>query len=309
MHVLTCTDSRFVIPTGVMLTSLIINNQDDIINIHLIIDASVTDNQKEQLKSEFGRYNNTTLSFYTINVEDIKEYLVVKRECFPVSIYYRLLLETIIPSGINKILYLDGDIVVRQNLKELWQTDLANFSVGAIINQSISYSYWERLEYPKEKGYFNSGVLLINLKYWREHKLALQFIDYIKNNPEKLLYPDQDVLNYVLQDSKIFLPVRYNMQEMFYRINRDYIPCENTEEINAAIFDPYIIHYTAGKPWFIESNHPLKKQYYKILSKTQWKWNRSMEISRVLKFSYFKYVVKRILGIEKDNVKYKKIKL
>ena len=282
MNILTCTDSRFIIPTGVMFSSICINNQDEELNFHLIIDESVTECQKEALREEIEKkYSNTTLSFYLIQIDDIKKYLIVKRARFPVSIYYRLLLENIIPSNIDKILYLDGDIVVKHNIKELWETDITDYAIGAVVNQTNSSSFWERLGYPKEKGYFNSGMLLINLKYWREHKLSQQYIKYIKENPDKLLFPDQDVLNVILQDSKKLLPERYNVQEAFYRIGRECVPCENTDEIEKAIYDPSIIHYTDVKPWHIECKHPFRKVYYEYRSGTQWKSNHEMEISHI----------------------------
>ena len=296
MNILTCTDSRFVIPTGVMFSSICINNQEEELNFHLIIDGSVTESQKEALREEIEKkYSNTTLSFYLIQIEDIKKYLIVKRACFPVSIYYRLLLENILPSDIDKILYLDGDIVVRHNLKDLWQTDISDYAVGAVVNQTNSSSFWNRLGYPKEKGYFNSGVLLINLKYWREHELSQQYIKYIKENPDKLLYPDQDVLNVILQDSKKLLPERYNVQEAFYRIGRECVPCENTDEIEKAIYDPCIIHYTDVKPWHFECKHPFRKVYDEYRSRTRWKSNYEMEISHIFNKSTILIHIKRII--------------
>lgn len=312
MNILTCTDSRFVIPTGVMFSSICINNQEEELNFHLIIDGSVTESQKEALKEEIEKkYSNTTLSFYLIQIDDIKKYLIVKRACFPVSIYYRLLLENILPSNIDKVLYLDGDIVVRNNITDLWQTDITDYAVGAVVNQSLSNQFWKRLGYPKEKGYFNSGVLLINLKYWREHKLAQQYVKYIKENPDKLLYPDQDVLNVVLQDSKKLLPERYNVQEAFYRINRECVPCENTEEIEKAIYNPSIIHYTDVKPWYYECKHPFRDVYYEYRSRTRWHNSYKMELSHILNKSVIraklKRIIKKILHIKVRQKKYIKI--
>lgn len=311
MNILTCTDSRFIIPTGVMLTSICINNQGEMLHFYVIIDHSVTEKQKKSIKTEIDKYSNTTLTFYDINIDDIRNFLIVKRECFPVSIYYRLLLEKILPDDIEKILYFDGDIIVRGNLKELWQTDITNRAVGAIVNQSFSSDFYKRLGYPKGKGYFNSGVLLINLKYWRERKYSVQYLKYIISNPEKLLFPDQDVLNFVLQDEKIFLPERYNVQEIFYRVGRENVPCENSIEIEKAIYNPIVVHYTADKPWFIECKHPLKQLYYQYRSQTQWKNSFSMELSHILKTSFFrtqmKIIIREILCKNTKRKVYRKV--
>ena len=294
MNILTCTDSRFVIPTGIMLTSVCNNNQGDELNFFLIIDSSVTDKQKKSLEYEVKKFEKSTIRFFTIDVEDLKKYLVVVAPNFPVSIYYRLLLADILPQDLNKILYLDGDIIVTRSLKSLWETDISNYSLGAVVNQTYGKNFWERLNYPREKGYFNSGVLLVNVKYWRENTLSVKFIDYLKHNSNVLVYPDQDVLNFILQDSKLLLPERYNMQEFFYRTDREKVDCENSEEIEKYLFDPTILHYTGKKPWSFFCHHPLKSLYYKCKAQTQWAKDKSMEIKNFSNYiDLLKYIIKQ----------------
>ena len=240
------------------------------------------------------KFEKSTIRFFTIDVEDLKKYLVVVAHNFPVSIYYRLLLADILPQDLNKILYLDGDIIVTRSLKSLWETDISNYSLGAVVNQTYGKNFWERLNYPREKGYFNSGVLLVNVKYWRENTLSVKFIDYLKHNSNVLVYPDQDVLNFILQDSKLLLPERYNMQEFFYRTDREKVDCENSEEIEKYLFDPTILHYTGKKPWSFFCHHPLKSLYYKCKAQTQWAKDKSMEIKNFSNYiDLLKYIIKQ----------------
>ena len=72
---------------------------------------------------------------------------------------------------------------------------------------------YTRLHYPSSDSYFNSGVLLVNLDYWREEGLMSKALDYISKNGSKLVFYDQDVLNALLHDCKLFLPFRYNVQD------------------------------------------------------------------------------------------------
>lgn len=310
MNILTCTDSRFVIPTGIMLCSVCKNNSSCNLNIFIIIDNSVTEKQKDDVKSELCKFSNVKVEFLKVDVSDIQQYLIVKFEFFPVSIYYRLFLTDILPKEVDKILYLDGDIIVRHNLSELWETDIDKYAVGAVVNQSNSSKYWERLGYPKENGYFNSGVLLINTKYWREHNLKERFLKYIVENPQKLLYPDQDVLNFILKDEKKLLSVRYNVQEGFFRIEREQVDLINDEEVKLAVSDPYIIHYTYLKPWFRENRHPLCYIYYQYKKQTRWKNDMSKEDEHMSLIRFFiwyiRHLIKVFLGKEKNiyqNVK------
>lgn len=289
MNILTCTDSHFVIPTGIMLYSVCKNNVGEELNFYLIVDATVTDAQKQSIENEIKKFEKTTIHFFKVDIKEIEEYLVVVAPNFPKSIYYRLLMADILPKNLDKIIYLDGDIIVRHSLKDLWNTDISSYSLGAVVNQTNGKKFWERLKYPREKGYFNSGVLLVNIKYWRENCLSDKFIDYLKHNSDTLVNPDQDVLNYVLQDSKVLLPERYNVQEFFYRVDREIVDCENSAEIERSLHDPYILHYTAVKPWFYYCSHPLKHIYYQYKTETQWANDSIME--KIRKSDYRAYLI------------------
>lgn len=274
MDIFCCTDTNFVIPLGVMLYSLCVNNKGEDLHFNIIIDNTVTEQQKEELQSVVNGHGD--IYFYLINIESIKKYLVVKVENFPVPIYYRLLVAKILPETIHKVLYLDADMVIRHDLSELWNVSLSEKAIAAIPNQSDCGHYWDRLEYEKSLGYFNSGVLLLNLDYIREQLLTDHFVNYIKNNPEKLLCPDQDALNYVLKDCKLMLPVRYNAQEGFYRIPPEKV-FDDANELEKEITDPYIVHYTKEKPWAKDCKHPLKNLYYYYKAFTPWADNDYME--------------------------------
>ncbi len=309
MNILTCTDSKFVIPTGVMFYSVCKNNVGEELNFYLIVDGSVTESQKQSIEIEIKKFTNTTIQFFKVDIKEIEEYLVVKNPNFPKSIYYRLLLSNILPKELDKILYLDGDIIVRHNLKDLWNTDISNYSLGAVVNQTNGKKFWERLKYPKEKGYFNSGVLLVNIKYWRDNALVDNFIDYLKNNADILVNPDQDVLNFVLQDSKLLLQERYNVQEFFYRIDREIVDCENSTEIERALYNPYILHYTGDKPWHYYCNHPLKNLYYQYKAETLWANDQSLEQQK--KYIIIKFKIKKIIKqiLHHNIIGYRSIKL
>ena len=170
MHILCCTDSNFVIPLGIMMLSVCENNKTQEITFHVIIDESVTNKQKSEIVENIKQL--AVIEFYTIDISTIREHLVVKNENLPICVYYRLLIENVLPKDIDKILYLDADIIVRHDLKELWETDISTHALGAVINQSDGMKFWERLQYPKSKGYFNAGVVIINLKYFNNPKIG-----------------------------------------------------------------------------------------------------------------------------------------
>lgn len=100
--------------------------------------------------------------------------------------YYRLAAACILPIDINKILYLDSDIIVRRSLHELWDTDVADYALGAVIDYVWGPGK-DYVELPPGTKYFNSGVMLINMDYWRRNQLYERGIAFVRNNPESKL--------------------------------------------------------------------------------------------------------------------------
>lgn len=273
MDILCCTDHNFVIPMGVMMHSLCVNNRGNELHFHIFVDSSVTQEQKTEIDAVVNK--GDTVNFYTIDVSSIQQYLIVKVSNFPISIYYRLLLADILPESVHKVLYLDADIIVRHDLKELYDTKIDDIALAAVTESDGTGGNCERLGYPSELGYFNSGVILFNLDYFRKNNVTEQLINFIKENPEKLGCPDQDTLNFVLRNEKRMLPLKYNVQEGFFRVSPEAVA---TKEQLSAIQDPYIVHFTTNeKPWKKSCRHPLRHLYYEYRKGTPWAKSTFME--------------------------------
>ena len=276
MHIVCCTDHNYIMPTGIMICSVCENNSNISIIFHVICNNNVSIEDKSDLNNIVNRYNQT-INFYKID-NDIPACFTIGKENQPqhitISSYYRLFLADILPSDIEKVLYLDGDIVVRKSLESLYNTDIKDYSIGAVIDMSQSnISYYNRLKYSPSYGYFNAGVLLINLSFWREHNLIKEFIDFASNYPERIKLHDQDILNFVLRNSKYNLPLSYNFQSGFlYKHEYRDFSWEYDEEIEKCYLDPHIIHYTCPiKPWGEKCNFPYKSAFFQYRDLTKWK--------------------------------------
>ena len=187
--------------------------------------------------------------------------------------YFRLFAATLLPKEVTKILYIDGDIIVSGNLKDFWETNLDGIAVAGVMNQNQNFEYYNRLHYPSKLGYINGGVLLINLKYWREHQVENRFVNLIYNYPERLKLHDQDVINYVFREEKRLLPLKYNVQSGFYyKPEYSMIDYWNMEtEILDAQRNPVILHFTGfEKPWHIDCKHPRIKDFLCYKKRTIW---------------------------------------
>ena len=275
INVVCCLDNSFVMPCGIMLYSLCENNKDVSLCIY-VIHADLTEPNKQKLKTtveNFGQH----MEFVEIGLASLPNICLSKQQHhLPISTYYRLFMTSLLPEGIRKVLYLDGDIIVRKSIKGLYNLDMQNVSLAAVPDDKYCYDSigvtYNALKYSPKFGYFNAGVLLINLDYWREVGAEQLFVDFINNHSRVLYHHDQDVLNSIFYKTKLLLPLKYNFMPLFlvkpkFRL----ISWEYDEEIAKTATDPVIIHYTGLKPWFKDCDHPYKEEFLKYKSMSLWK--------------------------------------
>jgi len=273
MEIVLTTDANYLMPSGVLLKSLCEHNAQEEINVHLIVDNSVTQIQKEQLQKVISGYDKKKLFYYHIDGDLFTNYPNLKNHYLSKAAYYRLFLTDILPSEIDKVLYLDCDMLVLKSLKDMWEVDMSNYAVAAIEDALVSYDIlcYNRLRYKPSKLYFNSGVMLINLKYWRETNALQQFMDYLKNYSDRVVSHDQDILNVIFQDKKLLLPITYNLQEGFLLKKRYFYYRDYEDKFFEYVKDPVILHYNIHKPWQKGCDHPRKEMFWKIQAQTIWK--------------------------------------
>lgn len=170
--------------------------------------------------------------------------------------YLRLILHRILP-GVDKIIYVDVDVLFQNDLADIWNLSIVDYVMAAIksaVNLSDKWewnsdrSYWKQLEGMKGK-YINSGVLFLNLRKIREQQLDKQWDSWAR---EKLYYQDQDILNMTCQNAIYYLPLKYNMFAYMNEQDYDRFVSEgifSQKECKEALEQPVIIHYAGDKPW------------------------------------------------------------
>ena len=173
--------------------------------------------------------------------------------------------------SLDKILYLDVDLLVLKNIEELYSIDLKDKLIAAIEDYPIA-DRCKRLRIPADYGYFNSGVMLINLTLWRKYKITEQAYSILVRNDIILLQHDQDILNLIAYDKWLRLPFKWNVLDIFFF---DYTPYDKKyyKEIAHSLKEDTGIMHFAGplKPWIAWFPNPFYRHYYKYLSKTPWK--------------------------------------
>ena len=202
-----------------MMQSLCVNNKEEKITFHLIIDGSVTQRDKNDLCAITAQFPDKTVEYYVIDKLFIDSIPHLKGRYLSQAMYYRLYLSEILPKSINKVLYLDCDMIVCHSLRTLWDIDVSHVALAGIPDV-LSGEEIDRLGYPSELNYFNAGVLLINLDYWRDNDVLSEFLAYITKQGSNLYHHDQDVLNYVFREKKVLLPIKFNFISSFLFTHR-----------------------------------------------------------------------------------------
>lgn len=273
ISIVCCTDHNFIMPTGVMMKSVCLTNNPDSLWFHVIVNETV----KEEDKKLLGQtVDGAKVSFYKFPHSLFTQFPRIGLKGVHVSeaTYYRLFLADILPKDIDRAIYLDGDIICCGSLKDLWNTDLGENAIAAIDDgDEGNYLIYNRLHYPPQYGYFNAGVLLLNLSWWREHNATKMFMDYIREHGDRILLHDQDVLNAVFYDKHLRLPFKYNVEPCYYfapeNIRVDYWRYE--KEIVEAQNNPVLLHFSSlPKPWVVECDHPFKDKWLAVYHQTPW---------------------------------------
>lgn len=251
LQIVCATDNNYVPYCGIMLTSVLENNHG--VDVYIIVDESFADASRSGLQRLEQKYSDCSVHFVAVDKSCLNGCRTDCNEYISIATYYRLFVTELLPRGVQKVLYLDCDIVVNGSLDEFWHLNMSDSAIAGVPDiYSQNIETYERMQYPMEKIYVNAGVLLMNLDYWRSHRVYERCMEYIANNQERLLWCDQDVLNAVLYDEKVVLPLRWNYQiPMLLKFHFDTFD-KPMQQLILAERNPVIIHYVSRtKPWNI----------------------------------------------------------
>ncbi len=174
---------------------------------------------KERNRERIARFADEQFSIEFFNIGPTinkfrKDLSLRLRDYYSVAIYYRLFIPTLFPN-LDKAIYLDGDIVVVGDISEFYNTDIEGKLVAA-INDRLVLDTPEFTRYVedgvgiKATEYFNSGVLVMNLKEFRKQEIESKFLELLTKHNFDSVCPDQDYLNVLCRDAKVLLPISWN---------------------------------------------------------------------------------------------------
>ena len=243
IHIVFCVNDAYVRYVSVSIKSIVENNRN--CHIHVLTDCISASNRKI-LHETIEGFSPASLYIYEVDDTPLRE---LETGRFTIYAWYRLLIPDTLPNEISRVLYLDADTVVTDNLEGLLSLPMDDKAIAGVPDpMSLSEETYIRCGYDSGKQYLCSGVLLMNLGYWRKHRLADKIIDWAKANAARIKCPDQDAINFVCQDDKLVLPLRYNVMNYFFLLKEYYRP-PYIEQLKECLHRPAIIHYAGWYPW------------------------------------------------------------
>ena len=273
IHLFLASDDNYVQHSGVVIASILYNHKKagKSIVIHYLYNGISKEN-RDKLEEIVAGYKNAELIFHDMGEEfsDLK----VKRHITRAA-YYRLIIDKLVPDDVKKALYLDADVLVLGDIEELWNVDITDYAIGAVEDaglRDIIKELKNKLGMPCDAKYFNSGVLLINLSYWREQSISEKMLKFFQKCPPDLPHHDQDALNSVLWKETLFIDPKWNVHKE--ALHHYYLPDREkrlTKEFINAVRHPSIVHFTgAVKPWHYACGIPYAEQYFTYVDMTPW---------------------------------------
>ena len=291
---------------GTSIVSLLENNKSfDSIDIY-VIENKISSENKRKLQSMVESYNRN-ISFIPMHDVNEEENLGLKKikDNWLFDSYCRMFLDKYLPESVERVLYLDSDVLIVDDLTELWSTDLDGKPVGT-VKDCVSKEYFELFGLGEDTYYCNSGVILFDLNLWNKMNIGNKVRDYVKKNNGYVFFMEQSVLNVCLQHKMYALPVRYNTMTMINAMSYDEIVTlrkpynyYTQKEVEKAKNKPAILHMITfflitNRAWFANTNHPVKDIYRKYYAMTPWKDTPLFEDKRTAKKKITQAIVDHI---------------
>lgn len=261
-------DINYLKRVGTLIHSIVVNNKNYNINCYVLC-SKTDENTINQLNKLEQYHENLNIKIINVTKGSIYNIPYKGEGHLPIEAYFRILLPDLLPR-LNKILYLDTDLIVNKSLSEMWHTNIENVSIAGVRENDMYELDKENLDlinFTDEDNYFNSGVLLMNLNLMRERNITNKLIEIAINDGLKLKHNDQDLLNIHFKNDKVVLDKKFN-----------YTPWWMRNEVDTDHFA--IAHFCAPwtKPWnklifladyvkpYAKIYRQYRKQYYDIVN-------------------------------------------
>lgn len=270
IHLACAADERYLPHCAAMLRSVFESNAADEVVVHFMHSREFPLNQLNTLSTFV---TDAGAGWHGVCISDGLLTGLPSSENYPSVVWQRVLLPILLPD-VDKVLYLDSDVIVLGSLLPLWNLDISDYYVAAVTNpmgdEMAGWPQWIGL--PNAKAYFNNGVMVMNLRLLRADNATEKILRHGVEHPDKVYWPEQCAMNVVLHGRRYALHPKWNVMNNFITLRRgeDLI---SPLDLAEALARPQIIHFEGAqqtKPWHYRSEHPYRNVYLMHRQKTPW---------------------------------------
>ena len=262
-------DEDFALPAAVSLRSVSMNwTQSTALDVY-VIDSGVSPRSRLHIEESIVK-SRMQLHWCSVDVErflDLPLFANAKRQC-----YHRLAVAEVVPEEIDRVVWLDMDVLVLRCISELWEIELNGKPVAAVQDMAIPWvssplglGEFEGLGLDQDTPYFNSGLMVLEMKPWREEEMAARLMHYLRVNANRIFHFEQHAFNVVYAGLWCALDPRWNVIASL--AGRRYFRSKHLSgELRQMVSrSPWILHFAgAFKPWRILLQTPVFSRYREI---------------------------------------------
>ncbi|WHY90982.1 glycosyltransferase family 8 protein [Neobacillus cucumis] len=281
-NILIYADDSYVKHAGVLCMSIALNaSEKNIYNIFFGYTGKESESSLPMIEKDLSKFSNVSIYFFEIT-EHLNAGIKSKSNKSYISdnIYAKLYVFQHLPSNLNKILFLDSDIIALRDVYDLYKIDVSDVLLAARGEPQTFEKYYglesraNVLGLNNAQQYFNSGVMLVNLEKWREELVSERTIRFLKEEGRNIYLHDQDGLNSIIMGNWLELPHEWHPHP--HSLNKIFttggFSAQLTDGELAKMKLAGLAHFLGlGKPWRPGCKSPWKNEYLYYLSKTSFR--------------------------------------
>lgn len=281
MNIFYFASDLFIDVAAVSIVSLLKNNKSFDNICFYIADDGIEEKSKVELEKLIKMYNADVQYIPLPDPSMLLDFPFKDRYQIGHS-YPRMCIATLLPASVDRVLVLDSDTLVLDDLGELWNLDMGDNILAGVADCLNLKAFSKQFSLGSGQFYCNAGVFLVDLKKWREQNIEEEIKKNVKEHNGKVFFFEQTLMNYCCRGKILKLPPEYNSYTLFYAFEYDNLIAwrhptvfYSKDEVQKAVDDPKIVHFTRNfymksHPWKEGSEHPLTDVYRSYMSMTPW---------------------------------------
>lgn len=307
INICIATDEKYLELGIITLKSVVINSSPNTFFFFYIIDNGIKESSKNEVLSFF---QNKNCNVFFIPARDIEQDLEMKINAgrWTLGTFQRLYISEFLPKDVDRIIYLDCDMLVRYPLDDLYSIKLEEHQIIAGVLDCISEQNKRNIKLGSNDDYINAGMLLIDVYKWRNYQVGKKSLESLRTNLDHLQYLDQDLINITLKGKIKIVSLKYNAYTAIFNYTYDeLLQYRNAKKYYKediymqAVLDPIIVHFTQDtisiRPWYKNGEHKYRNEWINVRKQTPWinkpLWDDSRTLSGKLKKMIFKILPRK----------------